>query len=69
MIQGWIRELKLEIPSAPESEIESLAACVNPDRLKNNPVRLEQTDISRIYQQLFHCIEEGDINANKELRL
>ena len=51
MIQGWIREL--EIPAVPEREIESLVACVNSDRMKNNPVRLEQPDISFIYQQLF----------------
>ena len=53
MIQEWIRELKLEIPAVPKREIESLTACVNPDRMINNPVRLEQPDISFIYQQLF----------------
>lgn len=53
LLKNWIRELELEIPAVPEREIESLTACVNPDRMKNNPVRLEQPDISFIYQQLF----------------
>lgn len=69
LLKNWIRELDLEIPAVPESEIESLAACVNPDRLKNNPVRLERPDISFIYQQLLQCIEEEDSHANEKLRL
>ncbi len=58
MLHEWIRGLELEIPAVPESEIESLAACVNSDRLKNNPVRLEQADIQCIYRQMFHRTEE-----------
>ncbi len=57
MLWTWIRELNLEIPVVPENEIKDLAVCVNPDRLKNNPAILKQTDIEIIYRQLFK--EEG----------
>lgn len=53
LLKSWIRELDLEIPAVPEREIDSLAACVNPDRLRNSPVRMEQSDIQRIYRQIF----------------
>lgn len=57
LLWDWIREMELEIPVVSESEIKDLAACVNPDRLKNNPVKLEQQDIRLIYRHLF----TGDI--------
>lgn len=53
LLRDWIREMELEIPSVSESEIRDLTACVNPDRLKNNPVKLEQSDIQLIYHHLF----------------
>lgn len=53
LLWSWIRELDLEIPAVEEREIKELAVCVNPDRLKNNPVKLEQPDIHLIYQRLF----------------
>ena len=40
---------KLTIPSVSEEELNILVSSVNPDRLKNNPVELNNESIRNIY--------------------
>lgn len=45
--------LKLEIPKANRAEIEVLKKSVNVERLKNNPVKLDNEDIEYLYCQIL----------------
>lgn len=55
MLNGYNRVIEifndfgLSIPVVNEGELETLVKSVNPDRLKNNPVRLDSEDIRQIY--------------------
>ena len=45
-------EAGLNVPQATEEQLDELCATVNPDRLKNHPVRLEAADIRELYRQI-----------------
>lgn len=49
-------KLKLSIP-VPENEndFEILVASVNPDRLKNNPIKLNEIALNDLYHQILKC--------------
>ena len=46
-------EAGLTVPEATEQQIDELCATVNPDRLKNHPVRLEADDIRELYRLIL----------------
>jgi len=45
--------LDLPQPQASEADYEVLRTSVNPDRLKNNPVRLDEETIERLYRDIL----------------
>jgi len=50
-----VKELQLEIPKLNNyTELEQLYQSVNYERLKNNPIRLEVSDLIEIYQDIFN---------------
>jgi len=50
---GILKELALGIPKAGPDDYERLKTSVNPDRLKNNPVRLDTETIDCLYHQIL----------------
>lgn len=53
ILEEWLRQLELDIPHATPDELQILVNSVNPVRLKNNPIKLEEKDILEIYQSIF----------------
>ncbi len=53
LIQGMIWEMELSVPEVKAGEYDILAASVNPVRLKNNPVVLDEEAVREIYHTLF----------------
>ncbi|MCM1541815.1 MAG: phosphonoacetaldehyde reductase [Blautia sp.] len=51
--QELIDGLELEAPIAREKDINVLKGSVNPIRLKNNPIKLEGSDIESLYCQIL----------------
>lgn len=50
----FLQELSLEVPTLrEEGEMELLTHSVNPDRLKNNPVRLDAKTLEQLYRQIL----------------
>ncbi len=47
----FVAELEFEIPTADVADIEKLKTSVNPVRLKNNPVRLDEQVIEGLYRR------------------
>ena len=45
-------EMELEVPVATESEIEEMKGGVNPLRMKNHPIRLDEETIERLYRKI-----------------
>jgi len=48
-----IDELELDAPVGNEADIEELTETVNPERLRNNPVRLDRVAFRTLYQRIF----------------
>ncbi len=48
-----LKTLKMSVPSASEEEIAVLKKSVNPVRLKNNPVELDENAIEKIYRMIL----------------
>ncbi len=46
-------ELGLDIPSASDEQYKELVVSVNPDRLKNNPIQLDEDDIEQLYKKIL----------------
>ena len=46
-------ELGMEVPKADPAQLDLLAASVNPDRLKNHPVKLDPDDIKELYRRIL----------------
>ena len=46
--------LKLEVPAATEEQFQSLRQSVNPVRLKNHPVPLDEQTIDTLYRQILN---------------
>ncbi len=55
--QGLLKELELQAPAAEEKDFEILKHSVNPDRLKNHPVRLDVETIDRLYHGILRSKE------------
>lgn len=49
--------MNMDIPQATESDIESLSQSVNPERLKNFPVRLGRDEIIELYRKILDVKE------------
>ena len=60
-LKGYIRKLlkKLDLYNVEvnRDDIDTLVDNVNPDRLKNNPFKLDKDDIRKIYNNIFDEIE------------
>ncbi|MCR4792610.1 MAG: phosphonoacetaldehyde reductase [Lachnospiraceae bacterium] len=52
-IDNLFCELKLEIPKASDYQLDILTESVNLERLKNNPIKLNQDDIKILYKQIL----------------
>ena len=52
-IDQIFRKLELYVPHPSEEEMEVLVKSVNPDRLKNHPLRLEENSIRELYQLIM----------------
>ena len=46
--------LAFEIPAATETQYEELKTSVNPVRLKNHPVMMEEETINKLYHAILH---------------
>lgn len=52
-LQSLFSQLNLEVPAATPQQIEELTKSVNPVRLKNHPVRLDEETIRQLYQTIL----------------
>lgn len=50
--ENLLARLNIEPPAIPEEDLDLLAASVNPDRLKNNPVALTREELRALYKKL-----------------
>lgn len=53
MFQDILDELEMQIPKPKADDYEILIRSVNEDRLKNNPVKLNYSDISKLYHEIL----------------
>lgn len=53
--QGILDRMELSVPSPQECDFDILKTSVNPVRLKNNPVKLNDEDIDNIYHDIL-CV-------------
>lgn len=51
--QRIVERMNIEVPSADEDNINELVKSVNPERLKNFPVSLDESKIREIYQEIL----------------
>lgn len=53
-LKGIVEELELKVPSLGSmNDLEILKTSVNPERLKNHPVRLDNDEIELLYREIF----------------
>ena len=52
-LDRFVTELGMEIPKAGEEDYAVLCKSVNPVRLKNHPVRLDEEEIDRLYHKIL----------------
>lgn len=52
-LNSIFQSLELEIPEATEEQYEELKTSVNPVRLKNHPIRLDENTIDKLYQEIL----------------
>ena len=52
-LAGLFKMLDLEIPAASEEQYEELKTSVNPVRLKNHPIALNEETISQLYHEIL----------------
>lgn len=52
-IEHLYDELELEVPVPNEEQLRIMTKSVNVERLKNNPVKLEEQDIAELYRIIF----------------
>ena len=55
--KGIIKELELSIPTPNEGDYEILKTSVNPVRLKNNPIGLDEETVNMLYHQIMDSEE------------
>lgn len=48
------KRLELEIPTSTKNQFEELKTSVNPDRLKNHPIALDDVTIEMLYHQILN---------------
>ena len=52
-VQHMFEELDLEVPAATEKQYEELRTSVNPQRLKNHPIALNEETIDALYHKIL----------------
>lgn len=52
-IEHLFNELQLEVPVPNGEQLRIMTKSVNEERLKNNPVKLEEQDIEELYRKIF----------------
>ena len=50
---NFLKELKLEFPTGTREEIERLTKTVNPERLKNHPIHLQEETFKTLYRKIL----------------
>ena len=50
---AFFAKLELSVPEATEEQFSDLTASVNPLRLKNHPVLLDEKTINQLYHQIL----------------
>ena len=64
LLRGILYDLELEIPIMPCREtLDSLAASVNTERLGNHPVRMNTSDVRKVYELAFTPLCETEKQA------
>ncbi len=53
--RGIIKELEMSIPTPNEGDYEILKTSVNPVRLKNNPIGLDEDTVDMLYHQIMEA--------------
>lgn len=53
-----VEELGLNVPETENVDYDLLINAVNPDRLSNNPVRLDKDAIACLYEEIFNKLEK-----------
>ncbi len=53
-----VKELGMSVPEMKESDLDIMVESVNPDRLRNNPVRLDRDAIRELYYKIFNKLEK-----------
>ena len=52
-LASLFRAMELEVPSAAQAQYEELRTSVNPVRLKNHPIALDEADIDELYHRIL----------------
>ena len=52
--ESILAELEMPVPAGKEGDLDILAASVNPVRLVNNPIKLNESDLSELYKQILN---------------
>ena len=52
-LNGLFDALELEMPAATEAQYETLRTSVNPERMKNHPVALDEAAIDELYHRIL----------------
>lgn len=58
-VEELFRKLNFEIPIATEDQFEQLKTSVNPVRLKNHPIQLDEETTDSLYHQILRCGHES----------
>lgn len=52
-INDFVNDMSFTVPDATPEQIDILAKSINPVRLKNNPVKIDETDAKNIYTKIL----------------
>lgn len=58
-VEELFRKLNFEMPTATEDQFEQLKTSVNPVRLENHPIQLDEETIDILYHQILRCGHES----------
>ena len=53
LFEGMLRSLNIHSPSWQEEQLQILASSVNAERLKNNPIKISNSDFAALYREIL----------------
>ena len=53
-LNNIVQSMKLDVPSASEAQLSYLKSTINPGRLKNHPIRLDDSAIDLLYRMILN---------------